>query len=214
MARNDNSNSSNSLQRKQVRVQYKPCTPSGGCACCRCACMCVMLFLSHVSCECHGLCTYALSASLHMHHPSLQDFYQLLSPTVSVLTGPHQPLYTLSSFQQEQQLSDPKLWVDMKALMGDPSDNIPGVRGVGQKTAHQLVQSLGTVEHIIQQLHSMPEEQVKQVRCGAMDAAHTCVCLCVRVCVFCVGHVTTMSKHQMLQCKRLVETICTICPSV
>lgn len=37
-------------------------------------------------------------------------------------------LYTLQSFNAEQQLPDPKLWIDIKALMGDASDNIPGIK--------------------------------------------------------------------------------------
>ncbi len=42
----------------------------------------------------------------------------------------------------------PKGIVELKALMGDSSDNIPGVKGVGEKTATSLVQAYQTVEHI------------------------------------------------------------------
>jgi len=42
----------------------------------------------------------------------------------------------------------PEQVVDYKALRGDPSDNIPGVRGVGDKTATKLVKEYGTVEEI------------------------------------------------------------------
>lgn len=37
---------------------------------------------------------------------------------------------------------------DLKALMGDPSDNIPGVKGVGEKTATKLIQEFGSLEHL------------------------------------------------------------------
>lgn len=94
-----------------------------------------------------------------------KDFYQLLSPTVSVLRGggPYGELYTLADFTQQEQLADPRLWIDIKALMGDSSDNVPGVKGIGAKTAKQLVQSFGTVEQIAQQLAALSEEEQKQV---------------------------------------------------
>ncbi|PJA46742.1 DNA polymerase I [Candidatus Uhrbacteria bacterium CG_4_9_14_3_um_filter_36_7] len=47
---------------------------------------------------------------------------------------------------------DPKDLIDYKALRGDASDNIPGVKGIGEKTAHYLVKTYGTVEQIYQAL--------------------------------------------------------------
>ena len=38
--------------------------------------------------------------------------------------------------------------IDIKALMGDSSDNIPGVSGVGQKTAQSLISELGSIQNI------------------------------------------------------------------
>ncbi len=43
---------------------------------------------------------------------------------------------------------DPIHMIDLKALMGDTSDNIPGVRGVGEKTAMNLIQTYGSVEQL------------------------------------------------------------------
>ncbi|MFC1934658.1 DNA polymerase I, partial [Chloroflexota bacterium] len=42
----------------------------------------------------------------------------------------------------------PEYIADLKGLVGDPSDNIPGVRGVGEKTAAKLIQQFGSVEEI------------------------------------------------------------------
>lgn len=44
----------------------------------------------------------------------------------------------------------PELFVDYKGLMGDPSDNIPGIPGVGEKTAQKLVMEYGTVENLLE----------------------------------------------------------------
>lgn len=42
----------------------------------------------------------------------------------------------------------PSEYIDVKSLMGDPSDNIPGVKGVGEKTAFSLIQKYGSIEKI------------------------------------------------------------------
>ncbi|PIR04556.1 MAG: DNA polymerase I [Candidatus Magasanikbacteria bacterium CG11_big_fil_rev_8_21_14_0_20_39_34] len=54
----------------------------------------------------------------------------------------------------------PKMMIDYKALMGDSSDNIPGVKGVGQKTAMELLEKIGSVEEIYQQLKD-PKSKIK-----------------------------------------------------
>jgi DNA polymerase-1 len=46
--------------------------------------------------------------------------------------------------------------IDLKALMGDASDNIPGVKGVGEKTAMTLVQTYGSVEQLYAQFEEAP----------------------------------------------------------
>ena len=60
-------------------------------------------------------------------------------------------MYTPSRFIEEYGFAPP-LMVDLKALMGDASDNIPGVPGIGEKTAMELVQRFGTVENIYNNL--------------------------------------------------------------
>ena len=49
---------------------------------------------------------------------------------------------------EEQYGFEPIKMIDLKALMGDTSDNIPGVPGIGEKTAMTLIQNYGTVEEI------------------------------------------------------------------
>ncbi|MEX0587215.1 MAG: 5'-3' exonuclease H3TH domain-containing protein [Patescibacteria group bacterium] len=56
-------------------------------------------------------------------------------------------LYGEKEFFEEYGFKPPFL-VDYKALRGDPSDNIPGVRGIGEKTAAELVKKYGPVEDI------------------------------------------------------------------
>lgn len=46
----------------------------------------------------------------------------------------------------------PKMVIDYKGLRGDPSDNIPGIRGIGEKTATTLITTFGTIEQIYKKL--------------------------------------------------------------
>ena len=62
--------------------------------------------------------------------------------------------YTPESFKAEYGF-EPPLMVDLKALMGDASDNIPGVPGVGEKTALELVRRFGTVKEIYDNLDTL-----------------------------------------------------------
>ena len=62
--------------------------------------------------------------------------------------------YTPELFREEYGF-EPVRIIDLKALMGDSSDNIPGVPGVGEKTAMDLVQRYGTLQHIYDKLDEL-----------------------------------------------------------
>jgi DNA polymerase-1 len=55
----------------------------------------------------------------------------------------------------------PELVVDYKGLRGDPSDNIPGIRGIGEKTATTLITNFGDIESIYKTLKEHPEKYEK-----------------------------------------------------
>jgi DNA polymerase-1 len=65
----------------------------------------------------------------------------------------------------------PPLVVDFKALRGDISDNIPGVPGIGDKTAMSLVQEHGTLEAILDAVPAMKEGKVKRLLTEHADQA-------------------------------------------
>jgi len=60
----------------------------------------------------------------------------------------------------------PNQIVDYKSLRGDASDNIPGVPGIGEKTATELLQKYGTVESIYKKINELPEKYQKKLRDG------------------------------------------------
>ena len=56
-------------------------------------------------------------------------------------------LYTKEKFLEEYGF-EPKKLIDLKSLMGDSSDNIPGVKGIGEKTALNLIRSFGSLDGV------------------------------------------------------------------
>ncbi len=61
----------------------------------------------------------------------------------------------------------PAEYIDVKGLMGDPSDNIPGVKGVGEKTAFSLIQKYGSIENIYDKIDEI--EVTNSVRTKLKD---------------------------------------------
>jgi len=59
---------------------------------------------------------------------------------------------------------------DYKALVGDPSDNYPGVPGIGPKTATKLLEEYGTVENIYKNIKKIPESTAKKLKEGKESA--------------------------------------------
>lgn len=84
-----------------------------------------------------------------------RDLLQLIDDKVTVLlatTGDTKEM-DAEAFRAEYGI-DPSSFVDMKALMGDSSDNIPGVAGIGKKTAAQLIQNFETLDGIYENIES------------------------------------------------------------
>ena len=65
----------------------------------------------------------------------------------------------------------PKLLIDFKGLKGDVSDNIPGVKGIGEKTASELIKNFGSIEKIYKKLH--PVRSQSRRRIGIADATRS-----------------------------------------
>ena len=64
----------------------------------------------------------------------------------------------------------PKQYIDFKALVGDTSDNIPGVSGVGEKTATQLLQEHGSLDAIYKHLDQVPGRFRPKLEAGRESA--------------------------------------------
>ena len=102
-----------------------------------------------------------------------RDSLQLIDENVHVklvISKPGQTtatLYTEEVFREEYGF-EPKKLIDLKALMGDSSDNIPGVGGVGPKTAKDLLAKFGSLDGVYAHLGRKVSRQHKSdCSCGA-----------------------------------------------
>nr|WP_275983625.1 5'-3' exonuclease H3TH domain-containing protein [Paenibacillus hamazuiensis] len=88
------------------------------------------------------------------------DLLQLVNDKVTVVIMKkgfsNYAVYTPQSLREEKGLS-PRQVIDMKGLMGDTSDNYPGVKGIGEKTALKLVQEYGSIDGILENLDKLPK---------------------------------------------------------
>jgi DNA polymerase-1 len=64
--------------------------------------------------------------------------------------------------------------IDIKGLMGDSSDNIPGVAGIGEKTAYELIKRFGSIDGIYQSLSQIEKKGVKEKLENGRDMAYKC----------------------------------------
>ncbi len=85
-----------------------------------------------------------------------RDSLQLIDSytTVRLATNRDTIHYTLEQFQADYGFAPPSL-VDLKALMGDSSDNITGVKGIGEKTASILIKKWGSIERIYDNIDAL-----------------------------------------------------------
>ncbi len=89
-----------------------------------------------------------------------RDSLQLVSPTVSVriattkMGRPEVVLYDEKKIKETYSVT-PKQLIEIKALQGDTSDNIPGVAGIGPKGATQLIAQYGTIDYIYENLNTL-----------------------------------------------------------
>lgn len=95
-----------------------------------------------------------------------KDFLQLIENGIYV----YKPLkksvedaeiYDSKKVQQEYEIT-PEQFIDFLALTGDPTDNIPGVKGIGEKTAIELIKQYGSLDNIYSNLDKISKASLKQ----------------------------------------------------
>ncbi len=113
--------------------------------------------------DCIGTIARNLNEDIHVSIlTGDKDILQLINDRTSVILlqkgyGNYQ-VHNRDSLYDEKGIW-PEQMIDLKALMGDPSDNYPGVRGIGEKTAIKLLQQYEHIEGILENLGSLTKTQ-------------------------------------------------------
>ena len=96
-----------------------------------------------------------------------KDFAQLISPTTFMWKpGRKGSEYEIIGMEQLETIwgvSEPHQIIDLLGLMGDASDNIPGVPGIGPKTAQKLIKQFGSVEGLLENTDKLKGKQKEKV---------------------------------------------------
>ncbi|MEX3027308.1 DNA polymerase I [Proteus sp. STS61-E] len=101
-----------------------------------------------------------------------KDMAQLVTPKITLINTMTNVILGPDEVKEKYGVP-PELIIDFLALMGDSSDNIPGVPGVGEKTALGLLQGLGSLDDIYQQLDNIATLSFRGAKTlGAKMAEH------------------------------------------
>ncbi len=102
-----------------------------------------------------------------------KDAAQLVRSGVSLYRPAHAgdaaEIYDVAKVCEHWHLRDPRQMIDYLALAGDASDNIPGIRGVGEKTAAELLSSYGDVEGVLANQAKLKGKLAEKVFAGRED---------------------------------------------
>lgn len=103
-----------------------------------------------------------------------KDFAQLISPTTFMWKpgrkGTDHEIIGLKQLPEIWGVSEPHQIIDLLGLMGDASDNIPGVPGIGPKTAQKLIADFGSIENLLANTASLKGKQKESIEANSDKA--------------------------------------------
>ncbi|HSA77633.1 MAG TPA: DNA polymerase I [Nitrospirota bacterium] len=99
-----------------------------------------------------------------------KDILQLVGPNIRVYDTLKDKIYEPKDVEERFGVP-PDRMIEIMGLMGDASDNIPGVDGIGEKTAQMLVRQYGTIENLLIHAHEITKPKLKQSLIESADRA-------------------------------------------
>ncbi len=106
-----------------------------------------------------------------------RDELQLVDENITVKLAvtkngyPSDDIYTPAAVKEKYGLTPDKL-IDLKALMGDSSDNIPGVPGVGEKTAAELLKEFGSLDEVYENIDKITKKSLHEKLVAGKESAY------------------------------------------
>ena len=99
-----------------------------------------------------------------------KDLMQLVSPYIKMYDAMKNKM--IGAFEVKEKFDVlPERVLDVLSLMGDSSDNIPGVKGIGPKTAAELINHFGNLENIFEHLDEIKQEKRRQLLTDGVEKA-------------------------------------------
>ncbi|ACY40340.1 DNA polymerase I [Blattabacterium sp. (Blattella germanica) str. Bge] len=88
-----------------------------------------------------------------------KDFFQLVTENIKVYIPPFKgnpkKIFGIEEIKEKFGVNHPKQVIDLWSMMGDPSDNIPGLPGIGEKNAKKFIQKYGSIEKLLNSTHDL-----------------------------------------------------------
>lgn len=100
-----------------------------------------------------------------------KDFAQLVTDKIKIykpgLKGAEFEILGVEEVKTKYEIEDPKQVIDYLAMMGDSVDNIPGLEGVGEKTAKKFIKEYGSIENLLSNTHEIKGKLREKVEASA-----------------------------------------------
>ncbi len=117
--------------------------------------------------EKEGVLTFMVTAD--------KDYMQLISPLIKMYrpgkSGTDREIVEEAGVKEKFGVT-PEQVIDVLALMGDTSDNVPGVSGIGEKTAIPLIQKFGSLDALYARLEEVPQKGVREKLAAGREQAY------------------------------------------
>jgi 5'-3' exonuclease len=171
--------------------------------------------------DCIGTLSLAFSSDIDvMILTGDHDMLQLVSERTKVIImkkGPNNYMvYDLQTLKEEKLLTPAQI-IDLKGLTGDTSDNYPGVKGIGEKTAVKLLLEYESIDGILANLQVLPKSVKAKIE-AELEMLHLCrdlatirldvpVACTLEACFWEIDRHQVISKFEELEFKGLVKMI-------